>query len=77
MVPWDFGSPSPSHRAKFVSYVHGYTSTSKDWFFLLFTQNSLHCKLVVCMKHHFCLYYMFTQTVPNKNYTQAGTHLLP
>ena len=21
------------------------------------------------MKHHFCLYYMFTQTVPNKNYS--------
>ena len=54
MVPWDFGSPSP--RAKFVSYyIHGYTSTSKDWFLLLFIQNSLHCNKVVCMKHHFCL----------------------
>ena len=48
-----FGSPSP--RAKFVSYIHGYTCTSKDWF-LLFIQNSLHCNKVVCMKHHFCLY---------------------
>ena len=54
MVPWDFGSPSP--RAKLVSYVHGYTCTSKDWFLLLFIQNSLHSNKVVCMKHHFCLY---------------------
>ena len=54
MVPWDFGSLSP--RAKFVSYVHGYTCTSKDWFMLLFIQNSSHCNKVVCLKHHFCLY---------------------
>ena len=41
---------------------------------VVYIQNSLHCNKVVCMKHHFCLYNMYTQTVPNKT-TQAGTHL--
>ena len=72
MVPWDFGSPSP--RAKFVSYVHGYTCTSKDWF-LLFTYKIVYTVtrwfvwniISVCTT---CILRLF----PTRT-TQAGTHL--